>query len=163
MLIIKELNELWIDDYLGILKERCKWLNERNIEKWDLKSLDRNTLLSRYDEPKLFGAFENDVCIGGFILLKHDDRYWPNNHSDKAYYFHRFVVHPLYGGLGYSYRIVNWLKHYGKEKGKDYIRINYQKHRTYLRKLYLKSEFIEVKEIIQNDNSILVLGEYGIV
>jgi GNAT superfamily N-acetyltransferase len=162
MLIIKELNDNLVDDYITILKERCKWLKERNIEKWDLRSLDIKSLLTRYDEPQIFGAFENDSCIGGFILLNKDERYWPNNEKDKAYYFHRFVVHPLFDGLGYSYRILNWLKHYGIEKGKDYIRINYQKHRTYLRKLYLKSGFIEVREIWQDDNSILVLGEYGL-
>jgi GNAT superfamily N-acetyltransferase len=163
MLIIKKLYTKLVDDYIVIMKERCKWLKERNIEKWDLRSLEKESLLTRYDESQLFGAFENDICIGGFVLLNNDERYWPNKQDEKAYYFHRFVVHPLYEGLGYSYKILNWIKHYGTEKGKDYIRTNYQKHRTYLRKISQKSGFIEVREIMQDDNSVMVLGEYGIL
>jgi len=34
-----------------------------------------------------FGGFKDELCVGGFILIEKDERYWPNHIGDKAYYF----------------------------------------------------------------------------
>jgi hypothetical protein len=151
-----------IDEYLSILNDRCLWLKERDLDMWKNQNLKKSAMIQKYKNPIFYGAFENKVLIGGFILIEEDKRYWPNNLNDKAYYFHKFVVSLRYGGLGYSHKILGWVKDYGSKKKKEYIRLDYQKQRDYLRKMYLGHGFIDKDEIIQDDGSILVLGEYKI-
>jgi hypothetical protein len=162
MFSIVQLSDDNIEEYISVLKERYFWLKEQNLEMWKLESLEKKSLIERYVNPMFYGAYENKECIGGFILVDKDVRYWPNNIEDEAYYFHKFVVSPKYGGKGYSGSIIEWVKSFGRRNDKKYIRLDYQKKRKYLRNMYLKNGFNDVNEIKTNDGDILVLGEYEI-
>jgi GNAT superfamily N-acetyltransferase len=107
-----------------------------------------------------FLAYEDSVSVGGFLLLEIDNRYWPDRLNEKAYYFHKFTIKPAYGGKGYSTKIMNWVKYFGLQNGKEYIRLDYETRRTYLRKMYLSFGFVDVEYLNQNKGYEIVKAEY---
>jgi hypothetical protein len=42
---------------------------------WKIENLDIEGMIKRYEDPVFFGAFNDQVCIGGFLLIEHDKRY----------------------------------------------------------------------------------------
>jgi ribosomal protein S18 acetylase RimI-like enzyme len=159
MFEIKRLFESKILDYVEILKERYLWLIDKEIKMWEYKNVELNGLYRRYENPSFFGAYENDNCVGGFILLEIDDHYWPNNMRDKAYYVHKFVVGPKYGGMGYSDKMLEWINNYGKQNNKGYLRLDYNKNIEYLRKMYIRNGYKEIREITNRENIKMILAE----
>jgi GNAT superfamily N-acetyltransferase len=160
MLNIKQLMGEEINKYLQVLIERYDWLVSKNLAMWNLENLSIDGLISRYENPQFYGAFLEGVCVGGFILIQQDKRYWPSNIKDRAFYFHKFVVSPKYGGMGYSEEMLEWAKKYTKIMNKDFLRLDYQKNRNYLRTMYRKHGFEDIEVTINSDGCILVLGEY---
>jgi hypothetical protein len=160
MFSIRKLKNKELHLYSDVLIERFHWLNDHRLNMWKLENLNIKGLLKRYEQPDFYGAFEGNICVGGFILIEQDIRYWPKNINDNAFYFHKFVVSPRYGGKGYSSKILEWVKDLGKNLNKDFIRLDYQKSRTYLRNMYLSHEFHDVSEMVLSDGVILVLGAY---
>ena len=65
-----------------------------------------------YINPEFFVGIINKAVIGGFILVERDDDYWSNNHLDKAFYFHKFVIKDGYGSSAYSKALFDWLNIY---------------------------------------------------
>jgi GNAT superfamily N-acetyltransferase len=163
MFVMKELLGNEIIDYVDILHERYKWMISHEIFMWEFKYLELNGMIKRYEEPLFYGAYEDKECVGGFVLIEKDDRYWPRNVKDKAYYLHKFVVSPKYSKMDYSHKMLEWVKQYGNEKGKKYIRLDYEKSRTYLRNMYLEHGFEDISEMKTDEGAILILGEYKIV
>jgi hypothetical protein len=151
-----------INEYISVLHERYYWMKEHKLDMWKIENLEKESLIERYDKPKFFAGFVDKICVGGFILIEQDIRYWPNNLFDKAYYFHKFVISPRFGKKGYSGEMLEWVKDYGKQNDKDYIRLDYQKNRSYLRNMYLKHGFIDISEMTTSEDHILVLGEFKI-
>jgi GNAT superfamily N-acetyltransferase len=162
MFEIRCISDSHIDEYINVLHERYYWLKEHNLDMWKIENLEKISLQTRYEDPIFYAGYEDGICIGGFILLEKDIRYWPNNLNDEAYYFHKFVVSPRFGHKGYSSKMLEWVKTFGKQNGKDYIRLDYQKNRTYLRNMYLKHGFIDISETITNEDHVLILGEFKI-
>jgi len=149
-----------IDEYIDILVERCIWLKAHKIDMWKIEQLNKDSIIQKYENPMCFLAYEDSVSVGGFLLLDIDNRYWPDRYNDKTYYFHKFVIKPEYGGKGYSSKIMNWVKDFGLQNGKDYIRLDYETRRKYLRKMYLSFGFIDVEYLNQNKGFEIVKAEY---
>jgi GNAT superfamily N-acetyltransferase len=140
-----------LDDLIELWKRRYFWLKEKNLEMWKLDQLNAESIIRKYEYPQCFIAFEDKVSVGGFLLLEKDKRYWPDNLDGKAYYFHKFVVDVDSSGKGYSDKILEWVKKHGRINHKDYIRLDYEKQREYLRKMYLKNGFEDI-EIMHAEN-----------
>jgi GNAT superfamily N-acetyltransferase len=159
MFFVEELKNEKIDMFSDALIERYNWLNDHNLHMWKIENLDIEGMIKRYEKPVFYGAFEDQTCVGGFILLDEDKRYWPNNLNDKAFYFHKFVVRPNFSGMGYADKILEWVKEYGIHKNKNYIRLDYEKRREYLRNMYLKHGFADHSEMETSEGNVLVLAE----
>jgi GNAT superfamily N-acetyltransferase len=160
MFCVKQIEYSDIDEYVSMLVERCNWLKDHNIDMWKIEQLNKESIIQKYESPMCFLAYEDSVSVGGFLLLEKDNRYWPEKTEDKAYYFHKFVVRPDFGGKGYSKKILNWVKEFGKLNGKNYIRLDYETRRKYLRKMYLNSGFVDVEYMNQNKGFEIVKAEY---
>ena len=151
-----------IEELLDIMREKAKWLIKNDRGMWDISKLNKEAIIQRYDYPELFVSYENKNKVGGFLLIEYDKKYWKENRDEKAYYLHKFVVKTGFGGKGYSQRMLEWIKDYGKENGKQYIRLDYYKNRTYLRNLYLRHGFNDVEELETENWEIMIKGEYKI-
>jgi hypothetical protein len=164
MFSVQQLNGNRINEYIKVLVERFYWMKQKNKSNmWIIDKLNEQALIDRYKDPMFFGGFEETICVGGFILIEKDNRYWLNQMDDSALYFHKFVVSPMFAGKGYSKRMLDWVKEYGRLNGKDNVRLDYQKNRSYLRKMYISNGFIDISEIDVDESNILVLAETRIV
>jgi GNAT superfamily N-acetyltransferase len=161
MFYVKQIEYSEIDEYIDMLIERCYWLKEHRIDMWKIEQLNKESIIQKYENPMCFLAYEDSVSVGGFLLLEKDNRYWSDKLDEKVN-LHKFVVKPDFSGKGYSTKILKWVKDFGKQNGKDYIRLDYETRRNYLRNMYLKSGFVDVEYMNQNKGFEIVKAEYKI-
>jgi GNAT superfamily N-acetyltransferase len=162
MFDLKQIDYSKMDEYIDMLIDRCNWLKEHNIEMWKIEQLNKESIIKKYENPMCFLAYEDLVSVGGFLLLENDNRYWPDKLEDKAYYIHKFVVKTEFSGKGYSIKMLNWIKEYGKQNGKRYIRLDYETRRKYLRNMYINIGFVDIEYMNQNKGFEIVKAEYKI-
>ena len=160
MFDVHEVDYEHIDKFIEILVERCIWLSSKNLGMWDINQLNKKAIIEKYEIPRCFIGCVDEVKIGGFLLIEQDKRYWPDKLSEKAYYFHKFVVKPGYGGNGYSDKMIEWTKDLCIADNKEYMRLDYEKHRSYLRNMYLKHGFEDIEVQIHNDGKEVVKAEW---
>jgi GNAT superfamily N-acetyltransferase len=146
--------------YEEALRERKAWLDGRGAGMWKSEHLTVAGMVERYANPKFYGAFEGGDLIGGFVLLEEDPRYWPAAAADRAFYFHKFVVSPRHAGRGYADLALEWVKDFAARSGKDYVRLDYDGSRAYLRAMYLRHGFADAGTATTSDGKALVLAEY---
>lgn len=161
MFKIEEVGYERIEELLSILIERAIWLENKNIKMWEVSKLTKEEIISRYRSPKVFLGIDSDV-VGGFLLSEIDTNYWKEGIYDNAFYLHKFAVRKEFGGKGYSIKMLKWIKKYGREMGKDYIRLDFVKDRDYVRRMYHEQGFIEIEEMTSEIGLALVKAEYRI-
>jgi len=136
-----------IDELLEIYREKVKWLEKSNIPLWDESQFTIENLNTKYVNPDFFVGIVDNTVIGGFILVERDDDYWPSNSNDKAFYFHKFVIKNGYGSLGYSKAMLDWVKKYCKDNYKEYLRLDFDETREYVKNMYLSNGFNPIDEV----------------
>ncbi len=151
-----------INEIISILVEKAKYLNSINKTMWDIHKLTKEKILKQYNNPLLFLVIYDEKILGCFILIEKDEKNWPESKDDEAYYLHRLVVRTDFCGKGYSKNIIDWIKEYAKNNNKDYVRIDYDKKREYLDKLYKLNGFVDVGEYEIRPGLILTKSEYKI-
>ncbi len=139
---IRKAEDREIDSLMDIYLDKVRRLRERGTPMWDESLFTRESLKKKYLDPDYYVAVKDGEIIGGFILIEYDGRYWPENKADNAYYFHKFVIKNEYCGKGYSGRILRWVQAYAGAKGKRFLRLDFDEHRTYLKNMYLSNGFI---------------------
>lgn len=157
--VIKEASPAEIDEYLKICVDRVKRLRENGKALWDEDQFTLKYLTENYANPAFFVCSIDNEVIGGFILVEQDD-YWRDSRGDKAFYFHKFVIGNGNGSKGYSARILDWLKTYSKLMGKEFIRLDYDETREYVRLMYESSGFIAIGETKDKAGKRLIKAEY---
>lgn len=160
MFRVEELDEEGVAAYEAALMERKAWLDGRGEGMWKAEHLTVAGMAARYTNPKFYGAFEGPQLVGGFALLEEDLRYWPDSAGDEAFYFHKFVVSPRFAGRGYADRMLEWVKDLAERSGKDFVRLDYDGGRPYLRAMYLRHGFEDSSSALTPEGRTLVLAEY---
>jgi GNAT superfamily N-acetyltransferase len=160
--IIRKANDTDIPTLLSIYLDKVKWLNDKNIPMWDPNQFTIENLKGKYVNPEYFICCNGQTIVGGFLLIEYDERYWKDKKENKAFYFHKFVVRKGFTGKGYADFILEWVKKYSEEQGKEYVRLDYEEAREYLKNMYIRHGFKTVDRIRNQDGAILVKGEYKI-
>ena len=148
---------------LEMWQERSKWLRSIGEEMWDVSQLNAKSIINKYENPEFFIGFVENVQVGGFLLIEKDSRYWPDRMEDRAYYLHKFVVRLGHGGKGYSKRMLEWIKDQAEANGKQYVRLDYEIDREYLRKMYIDSGFRDIEILKKEGQSDIVKAEYRVL
>ncbi len=161
MFRIVELDRKEASVYEAALGERKAWLEERGKGMWKSEHLTVAGMVERYASPRFYGAFEDSDFVGGFVLVEEDLRYWPNAGGSEAFYLHKFVVSPRSAGRGYAGRMLEWVKDYAARRGKDYVRLDYDGSRAYLRAMYLGHGFEDAGTVDIAEGRTLILAECG--
>jgi GNAT superfamily N-acetyltransferase len=133
-----------IEEFLEMLRERASWLEAKGQPMWNPEYLQKDRFLERYPRPACFLALEGDEKVGGFTLIERDGDLWAERPGDSAFYIHKLVVREACSGRGYAGRILAWVKDYARERGKDYLRLDYYEDREYLGRLYGGAGFREI-------------------
>jgi GNAT superfamily N-acetyltransferase len=151
-----------IDALMAIYLDKVRWLRERGTPMWDESQFTRDSLKDKYLDPEYYIAVKDGEIIGGFILIEYDGRYWPENGADAAYYFHKFVVKNEYCGKGYSGQILRWVQEYGRAKGKQFIRLDFDERRAYLKEMYISNDFVPADRKPNEKGHLVTKAEYRI-
>lgn len=147
----KILIQKWID--------KCNWLNSKNLFTWNINSFTEENLSKQYTSPQYFVCYLNDQFVGGFILIAKDNFFWPEKVENDSVYIHKLLVCNKFNGKGYGKRILNWIKNYGKENGKKYLRLDYFKEKQGLNRFYNDNGFYKVEEVKFKDRGIIIKAE----
>ena len=160
MLTIKTADSTEINTLLSIYIEKVKWLRSMNKPLWDESQFNLEALNKKYENPVSYVGIINNEIIGGFILVEYDRLYWPEVTDNSTYFFHKFVISNKYCGKNYSDRIIKWVKEYGREMNKKYIRLDYDGNRKPITEMYTRNGFIPVDTISNQHVSKLIKAEY---
>ena len=160
MFYVKNIEYEKMDNYIDLLIERFYWMKKHNIDMWKIEQLNKDSIIQKYENLICYLGFEHTVIVGGFLLIEHDKRYWPDKINDNAYYIHKFVVKPEFGGRGYSHKMIEWIKELGRKNGKQFIRLDYETRRKYLKEMYIKHGFIDVEYLNQKKGFEIAKAEF---
>jgi GNAT superfamily N-acetyltransferase len=159
---IRKANDKEIKELLSIWINKAEELNNKNIGMWDTSQFTIDNLNKKYDNPEFYIRIKNREIFGGFILLEFDRIYWPENSAENAYYFHKFVVKTKFAGQGLSDQILNWVKRYAKDNKQDYVRLDYNENREYLKKMYTRHGFETIERMRNESGNLLIKAQYKI-
>ncbi|HAH62567.1 MAG TPA: hypothetical protein DCL73_10790 [Treponema sp.] len=140
---------------------RTAYLKEINNPMWNPEQFSFDSLNEKYGNPGYFIGYADGRPFGGFLLIEYDERYWPGR-KERAYYFHKFVIDEKFGGQGLSGVILQWVQAYGVRNGKEYIRLDFEEEREYLKKLYYGNGFRKTGVVTDSNGKEITLAEYKI-
>ncbi|MFM2326537.1 MAG: hypothetical protein RIR31_739 [Bacteroidota bacterium] len=80
------------------------------------------------------------VCI--FAITFNDAAIWGDKDEQPSIYIHRIVTNPLFRGNNFVNEIITWAKKYGKENGRQFIRMDTWGDNQKLIDYYTKCGFI---------------------
>jgi GNAT superfamily N-acetyltransferase len=146
---------------LSMWIRRASTLIDSNRGMWDIEQFTVENLKRKYGNPDYYIGCINGKPFGGFILLEQDDLFWPGDRA-SAFYFHKFVVDESFAGQSLSKVILDWVKDYGKQHRKEYIRIDFDEDREYLKNMYYENGFRKKGSISNEDGRITATAEYCI-
>jgi GNAT superfamily N-acetyltransferase len=146
---------------IGIWLERAAFLEKKGKPMWEKGQFTVEGLDRKYGNPEYYIGFINGKPFGGFLLLEYDARYWPGK-RDRAYYFHKFVVAEEFAGQGLAKAILNWVKAFAAEKGKSYVRLDFEEKREYLKTLYYGTGFKKAGTVENETGDMITLAECAV-
>ena len=158
-MLIKSADSSEIKILLRKWKEKCKWLDDRGLVTWNAASFTEENLQKQYIAPHYFSCYLHDQLCGGFILLTKDRFFWPDKTEDDSFYIHKLMVCNGFNGKGYGKLIINWIKEYGKQNGKKYIRLDYFKNKQGLARFYAENGFCKTDEVSFQDRGVIIKAE----
>ncbi len=147
----KILIQKWID--------KCIWLNTQNLFTWNIDSFTEENLSKQYISPQYFVCYLNEQFVGGFILITKDNFFWPEKVENDSIYIHKLLVCNNFNGKGYGKSILNWIKKYGIDNGKKYLRLDYFKEKQGLNRFYNDNGFYKVEEVKFKDRGTIIKAE----
>lgn len=141
MIQIKQIDYDKLEILLDMYREKANWLNSIGLPMWNIEFLEKEAFIKKYENPKCFIAYIEDIPIGGFILVEKDDFLWgPNSHLG-AYYIHKLVIRTGYTGQGNAQRMIKWIVEFSRVMEKKRLRLDCYEDRKYLLQLYSSCGF----------------------
>ena len=130
-----------IPGILEILKQRCEWFKQNEIDQWGdwyyTELYDMDYFIKMMKIYKLYVVKQNAEVAGAFLLKTEDENYW--NDNKKAYYIHHFVTKLGYPNLGTE--ILNFIQNLAKQNSIDCLRLDCMKTNKKLNEYYRNHGF----------------------
>lgn len=159
---VEEIGADRVEELLAMLREREAWLEERGMPMWDPAKLTPENFFERYPGARIFLCLLDEEVMGGFALVDHDERYWPDSAGEKAYYFHKFVLKPEFSGQGFADKALEWAAGFAAAKGVDFLRLDYDEARAPIAALYARHGFKPLRVQLMPSGERMVLAERAI-
>lgn len=138
---IKLAEEKDVPQILKIIKQRCDWFQENNIEQWgswyyeDL--YDKKYFLDAMKKYSLYIVKNQKEIIGAFLLKYENEKYWKD--KEKSVYLEHFVT--KVGNKGVGEIILNFIQKLAKEKELKYLRLECMRINPKINKYYKNHGF----------------------
>lgn len=130
-----------IPTIIEIIKERCNWFLENNIEQWDSwyyeDLYNKQYFLEARKNYDLYIVKNNQNIIGLFLLKYKNEEYWKD--SEPAVYLEHFVT--KLGNPGLGEKILEFIINIAKEKKLKYLRLECMRSNPLINEYYKKHGF----------------------
>lgn len=119
------------------------------------QGLDEVQLIGEIGETLHWKIMEGDQLAAFFAIAFSDELVWDERDADPAVYLHRIVTNPAFRGRGYVNPITAWAEEYGRERGKQLVRLDTDVDNLKLNDYYRQCgyAFRGVKQFMDSDRS----------
>ena len=88
------------------------------------QGFDIGLIKTEIQEKRQYKIVVDDVVVCVFAVTFNDFIIWGDKDKDPSIYLHRIVTKPGFRGNGYVKNIIDWAVNYGKENGKQFVRLD---------------------------------------
>ena len=91
-----------IDSVFSLFEKRIEWMNQKNIQQWNVTDYLTVYPKSYYQEQQALGnlyVLVDNIIAGAVVLLQSDER-WSDRINSSAFYVHNLVTDPVIKGIG---------------------------------------------------------------
>ena len=88
------------------------------------QGFDHDLVQTEVKEKRQYKLMEGNVVVCIFAVTFNDPAIWGEKDKSPSIYIHRIVSHDAYKGKRYVEQIIEWAINYGRENGKEYVRID---------------------------------------
>lgn len=142
-----------VADIEEILKDVVLWMHENGIENlWNEDNIKWKQLSMTYEIGDFYIAFHKDVPVACMAVTDYDSNYWSEIPKGESLYIHKLAVKRIYAGMGISKKLIDFSKNLARKRNIETIRLDCNKLRAKLCKLYEKNEFRYEKEKVVAKN-----------
>lgn len=159
--IIKNLSENEVGEFVSVLQEAALWLKNEGQEMWDVHQLTPDHLLKHNSIDELFIGYINDEVAAVMILQEEDKIFWPDVANDSLF-LHKLAVRRKYSKQGVSIEMINWAKLQARIRNKKYVRLDCAADRPKLCHFYESQGFRQVGEKVMFGNYPIRFYEFAI-
>jgi ribosomal protein S18 acetylase RimI-like enzyme len=114
---------------------------QRTVTKKWWQGFERSTVVQEIREGRHFVIKAGDDIACTFVLTFNDPVIWKEADADPAIYIHRIATNAKYRGSSFVQQIATWLRAYGQERNKGYIRLDTHSGNERLNKHYIRCGF----------------------
>jgi len=113
----------------GLYQEAIAFQRSRSATHY-WRGMDRDLLIREIGQQLHWKIVEDSGRAEGgeiacfFSIALQDPLVWDHRDADPSVYLHRIVTNPLFRGKGYVKHIMDWAEGYGRDHGKEYIRLD---------------------------------------
>jgi GNAT superfamily N-acetyltransferase len=111
-----------LDDIEKLFTLAIEYQRRKGTYSW--QGMNRPLFEKEIAERLHWKIVEEDAIACFFSVAFTDRLVWDERDTDPSIYLHRIVTNPLFRGNGYVRQIVAWAEGYGREMGKQYIRLD---------------------------------------
>ena len=141
-LILRRATKANIDDIIGLIEERAKWLEEQNKDQWRRPWPNRaardGRILAGLRADKTWICWDNGTAAATITADPEPNMAWPDTFRDEpAIYVHRLVVGLEYAHRDLGGRLLDWAGWNGwRDHGAVWVRLtawttNFELHAYY--------------------------------
>ena len=88
------------------------------------RELNEIALIREIEDGLHWKILEGDRIAAFFSIAFTDPLIWDERDNDPSIYLHRIVTNPEFRGRGYVTAITDWAEVYGRQAGKEFIRLD---------------------------------------
>ncbi|MEA9413856.1 GNAT family N-acetyltransferase [Flavobacterium sp. PL02] len=128
-----------IDAVFDIYNEATSYQKTVNNKSW--RGFEKALIEKEIAEDRHFIIKDEGEVACTFVLTFNDLIIWKEASADPAVYLHRIATNPKFRGRSYVTKIIEWVKVYAKENGKEYIRLDTHSGNERINKYYMSCGF----------------------
>ncbi|WP_282937387.1 GNAT family N-acetyltransferase [Paenibacillus sp. RC67] len=161
-LVVKQISEDELEDFVSILREAALWIKNGGVEMWSEGQLSIEKLLKNQSIQEMYIGYINNEAAATMILQEKDTILWPELEENDSLFLHKLAVRRKYAKLGLSGEMVDWAKVQAKSLGKTYVRLDCAADRPKLCLFYENQGFKRVSERVMFGKYLTAFYEFTI-
>ena len=124
------------------------WMRRNKIENlWNEENTSWEHISLSYKLDDFYILSVDGNKAGCIAITDYDEKYWKDIPKGESLYVHKLAVKRSYAGMGLSGKLIEFAKDLARKRNRKNIRLDFNKKRDKLRKIYEKNGFRYEKEV----------------